>query len=408
MSRGFLGSALLFASNGAIFASLLPWYPTLVAEWGLTGPQFGFMVAAMPLGSLASSALPARIVARRGALFASVGGTVIMAAVMTAIGQISGGAALAALLFLFGICDATADVGQNVAGTRVQERSGKSIISRLHAFWSLGAASGGAIATWSAVADNDFGLHLAVASATCLAMAALGAWLVGDGAAAPRNELDDAPAGGANVDDGANPAKARGPAMRSALLAVLPLAAVAIAGTAVEDLGQNWGGLAANQLAGVAAASAGVTYTVFLASQTVGRFLGDAFIDRFGRARVAGTGGGLVAVGGALVLLGAATSTPAVLIGGFASAGFGCATLVPSAFAAAARVPGVSDGAGVTLVGWLMRVGFLVTSPAIGVAAAGVGLQWALSLLLVLGLVAAACSPALRVGSGREKAAPAG
>ena len=57
----------------------------------------------------------------------------------------------------------------------------------------------------------------------------------------------------------------------------------------------------------------------------------------------------------------------------------------------------VSDGAGVTLVGWMMRMGFLVTSPAIGVAATGIGLQWALGLLLVLGVVAAACSPALKV-----------
>ncbi|MFC3849642.1 MFS transporter [Corynebacterium hansenii] len=394
MRKGFLGTSLMFASNGAIFASLLPWYPTLVKEWGLTDLQFGFIVAAMPLGSLVSSALPARVVSRRGPLFAAVGGTLVMAILMILIGRISGGIALAALLFGFGICDATADVGQNVAGTRVQGRSGRSIISRLHAFWSLGAASGGAIATWSAVAGNDFGLHLAVASAVCLAMVSLGAWLVGDGAAPlPEEKLDDA-----HGDHGTAP---KWTALRSAFLAVLPLAAVATAGTAVEDLGQNWGGLAAHELTGLATASAGIAYAIFLSSQTLGRFLGDAFIDRFGRARVAGAGSGLIAVGGVLVLLGGAMSAPTVLIGGFALAGFGCATLVPSAFAAAARVPGVSDGAGVTLVGWLMRMGFLVTSPAIGVAATGLGLQVALGLLVVLGLVAAACSPALKVGSRR-------
>src|SRR5690606_40922134 len=68
-------------------------------------------------------------------------------------------------------------------------------------------------------------------------------------------------------------------------------------------------------------------------------------------ARVAGAGGGLIAVGGVLVLVGGAVSFPVLLLGGFALAGFGCATLVPSAFAAAAALPGVSDGAGVTLVG---------------------------------------------------------
>ena len=77
---------------------------------------------------------------------------------------------------------------------------------------------------------------------------------------------------------------------------------------------------------------------------------------------------------------------------------------MPSAFAAAASLPGVSDGAGVTLVGWLMRMGFLVTSPAIGVAATGVGLQVALGLLIVLGLLALACSPALKAPAGRASA----
>lgn len=404
MGRGFFGTSLMFASNGALFASLLPWYPTLVKEWGLTDFQFGFIVAAMPLGSLVSSALPARIVSRRGPLFAAVGGTLVMAVLMVLIGQISGGLALAALLFGFGICDATADVGQNVAGTRVQDRSGKSIISRLHAFWSLGAASGGAIATWSAMSGNDFGLHLAVASAVCLAMVSIGAWLVGEGAAPlPAEKLDDAHLNGSTPDDveaGGVAPTPKWAALRSAFVAVLPLAAVATAGTAVEDLGQNWGGLAANQLAGLAAASAGIAYAVFLSSQTLGRFAGDALIDRFGRAQVAGAGSGLIAVGGILVVLGGAIAAPVVLIGGFALAGFGCATLVPSAFAAAASLPGVSDGAGVTLVGWLMRMGFLVTSPAIGVAATGVGLQVALGLLVVLGAVAAACSPALKVRAG--------
>ena len=119
---------------------------------------------------------------------------------------------------------------------------------------------------------------------------------------------------------------------------------------------------------------------------------------------MAGAGSGLIAVGGILVVLGGALAAPVVLIGGFALAGFGCATLAPSAFAAVARAPGVSDGAGVTLVGWLMRMGFLVTSPAIGVAATGVGLQVALGLLIVLGLLALACSPALKAPAGRASA----
>lgn len=385
--RHAAGAALMFAANGAMFASLLPWYPTLVREWGLTEPQFGLIVAAMPLGSLVSSALPAAVVSRWGPVPAVVGGTAVMAALMASVGvAVGGGAALALVLFLFGIADATADVGQNVVGTRVQERSGRTIISSLHAFWSLGAALAGAIATWAATAGAPLRAHIAVAAAVSLAMAVAGARLTG-----PTPLADDPATGSADSPEGTR-------FTRAAVLAVLPVALVAIAGTAVEDAGQNWAALATHELAGVAVASAGVTYAAFLSAQTVGRFLGDRFVDAFGRVRVAVAGGALIAAGGALVV---AAGSAVPMVAGFALAGFGCATLVPSAFAAAAALPGLSDGAGVTVVGWLMRLGFLATSPAIGAVAGGAGLRAALGLLAALGLIAMACAPSM--GERRPK-----
>ena len=221
--------------------------------------------------------------------------------------------------------------------------------------------------------------YLAVAAAVSLAMAVAGTRLTGRAAGVPA----------ARADDPAPAARAMWPVF----VAVLPLAIVAIAGTAVEDTGQNWAGLASVELAGVAVASAGVAYAVFLTAQTIGRFAGDRVIDAFGRARVAAAGGALIAVGGVLVVT--APAAPA-LIAGFALAGFGCATLVPSAFAAAAALPGLFDGVGVTLIGWLMRMGFLATSPAIGAVATGAGLSVALGILVILGVVVMACAPALR------------
>ena len=70
--------------------------------------------------------------------------------------------------------------------------------------------------------------------------------------------------------------------------------------------------------------------------------------------------------------------------------------LLLAAFAAAAALPGLSDGVGVTLIGWLMRMGFLATSPAIGAVATGAGLSVALGILVILGVVVMACAPALR------------
>ena len=69
---------------------------------------------------------------------------------------------------------------------------------------------------------------------------------------------------------------------------------------------------------------------------------------------------------------------------------------MPSAFAAAARLPGVSEGAGVTAVSWLMRIGFLATSPVLGALSDATDLRRALLLLVVAGGVVIVLAPALR------------
>ena len=81
----------------------------------------------------------------------------------------------------------------------------------------------------------------------------------------------------------------------------------------------------------------------------------------------------------------------------FALAGFGCATLIPAAYAEANRVPGFRDGTGITVVGWVMRIGFLFTSPAIGLIADAGSLRLAFVIPLVSGCVVVAIAVGLQV-----------
>jgi MFS family permease len=53
-------------------------------------------------------------------------------------------------------------------------------------------------------------------------------------------------------------------------------------------------------------------------------------------------------------------------IAGFAAVGFGIATLVPAAMHAADELPGLRPGAGLTIVSWLLRLGFLLSPPFVG------------------------------------------
>ena len=379
------GSRLLFASNGALYASLLPWYPTLSDELSLSPSRFGLIVACYAVGSICSSTLPPRLIARWGPVPVSVVGTVVLAVAIAAVAWSPSGAFLALALFVVGVVDAVVDVGQNVAGVRAQDAAGRSVLSSMHAMWSLGGVAAGALATASAAAGVDMRLHLAVTAVLGIAVAVVGGRWIGEQAPAPAEDTSpDGP-----------PVPGR---WRTVAALALPLVAVALCGTVVEDVANNWAAVSGVQLAGLDLGVAGVAFTVAIGSQCIGRFTGDPLINRYGSVRVARVGGVLIAAGGVLI---ATAVGPLPLFLGFALAGYGAATLVPSALGAAARLPGIGQGGGVTVVSWLMRIGFLATSPVVGALADGIGLRWGLGILVASGVIVVAVCGYLEQHSGR-------
>lgn len=369
--RGALGVGLMFASNGAVFAALLPWYPLLAERLALGPAQFGFIVASFAVGGIVSSAAPAPLIARFGPVRVAFGMTILLAMAVAAAPWSGTGWLLAGSLFLVGLFDAIVDVAQNVSGIRVEDSAGRPILSSMHALWSLGGVAGGIASTAAAAAGADIRVYLAGAAAVAVLLVGAGALLLRDLPGSPAHAHTSAETGAASR-------------WKVVALAALPLVVVAVAGTMVEDVANNWAALSAVRIAGMAPTLAGIAFIVVIGSQCIGRFTGDALIHRYGRAQIARLGGAFIAVGGLLVV----TTHDVVwqLLLGLALTGFGSATIVPSALAAAGKIPGVSEGAGVTLVSWLMRLGFLFTSPLIGSIAAATELRVGLALLIPIGI----------------------
>jgi hypothetical protein len=106
-------------------------------------------------------------------------------------------------------------------------------------------------------------------------------------------------------------------------------------------------------------------------------------IVRFGAHRVMAAGGVCIAIG---LLAAAMLPFPLAAAAGFALVGLGAANVVPVIFGAAARVPGLSAGAGVATAGTIGYTGFLLGPPLIGGIASVTGLPVALGLLSLTGL----------------------
>ncbi|GDY58467.1 MFS transporter [Streptomyces violaceusniger] len=362
---------MLFFTNGALFANLLPRYPQIKGDLGIGNATYGLAVAAFPAGAIAAGLAAGVVIRRLGSARAAVAGTLLTGAGILAAGLADSVVAFAGALFLAGAMDAVTDVAQNAHGLRVQRRYGRSIINSLHAVWSIGAVVGGSMAAWAIALGLSLGQHLTVSAVLfgIAACAALRFCLPG-----PDTDATAEPDAEGHRPRPTIPAK--GTRRIAYVLAALVL--IATAGTLVEDAGSSWATLYLSGSLHASAALAASGYIALVAAQFIGRLIGDRLVDRFGQRTVARVGGLVAAVGMGLAL--AVPTVPGTILG-FAAAGFGVATLVPAAMHEADELPGLKPGSGLAIVSWLMRLGFLLSPPVVGLVADRTSLR--LGLLVV-------------------------
>lgn len=373
--RARLAVAALFFTNGALFANLIPRYPQIKADLGLSNAVYGLSVAAFPTGAIIAGMAAGVLIRRFGSARVAVGGTFLTAAGVLAAGLAPSVAVFAAVLFLAGSMDAITDVAQNAHGLRVQRRYGRSIINGFHAIWSIGAVTGGGMAAAAIALGLSRGVHLGVSGVLFAAVAVI----------ALRFCLP-----GGDTEPAADSAPSATTTARRAIpgghtwLIIAALTLIAIGGALVEDAGSSWAAVYLSGSLDAAAAVAASGFVALVGAQFIGRLIGDRLVDRFGQRAVARTGGVIVAAGMGLAL---AWPTVPGTIAGFALAGFGVATLVPAAMHEADELPGLQPGTGLTVVSWLMRLGFLVSPPIVGAVADATSLRAGLLVVPVAGVL---------------------
>ncbi|MGW8574305.1 MFS transporter [Streptomyces niveus] len=381
--------AVLFFTNGALFANLLPRFPQIKADLGIGNAAYGLAVAAFPTGAIVAGLAAGALIRRYGSGRVAVAGTVL-----TGIGVLAAGLSGSVVLFgtallLAGAMDAITDVAQNAHGLRVQRRYGRSIINSFHAIWSIGAVTGGSMAAGAIALDLSLGQHLLISAVVfgIAACVALRFCLTG-----PDTEPDaEAANRGAARETGAESrelAPSRDEKLRKTRLrtgyVLAALVLIAASGALVEDAGSSWAALYLSDSLHASGTLAASGYIALVGAQFVGRMIGDRLVDRFGQRAVARSGGVIAAVGMGLALA-VPTATGTIL--GFATAGFGVATLVPAAMHEADELPGLRPGSGLTIVSWLMRLGFLLSPPIVGLVADSTSLRVGLLVVPLAGLM---------------------
>jgi MFS family permease len=379
--RARIAVSALFLTNGALFANILPRYPEIKSALGLDNVGYGLAIAAFPAGAIAAGLLAAVLIRRFGSGRMAVFGTVFTALGLLAAALAPSGLLFAVALLIGGASDAITDVAQNAHGLRVQRRYGRSIINGFHAIWSIGAVLGGGMAAAAIALQLPLGVHLGISTAVFAIVA-----LVALRFCLPGRDDDDAEA---DAEATAEPAELKSALRRAVsprlVMILIALTLIAMAGAVAEDAGNSWATLYLGESLGAAAAIAPLGFIALVGAQFIGRMLGDGMTDRFGQRAVARVGGLIAAVGMTLALI--FPSVPGT-IAGFAAVGFGIATLIPAAMHAADELPGLRPGVGLTIVSWLLRLGFLLSPPFVGFIAETESLRAGLIVAPAAALVA--------------------
>ncbi len=358
---------VMFAVNGMLLGGYGGSLPSLRERLDLDATQIAIMLFCGGVAGIVSMQIGGRLadsIGARRVVFAGLP-ILIAAALVLAFAPTYPVAILAAAMF--GLGNGAMDVAMNALGVQVEAARRKPIMSRFHAFFSVGNFIGAGTVLLMAVALGISGSGIVAPLMITLAVIAAIVYVV---------LLRISPEA-AVVNHSADGVKTKIPTM-AWVLGAMALAFGLSEGTAVD-----WSSLHVTDVAGVDPTVGALGLIAVSGFMVVIRLLGDGLVARFGRRNVVRFGGICAALGYATVTL---VGTLPLLVAGWALVGFGVGMIAPQVYAVAGHLGGGRVLAVVVTFGY---AAFLAGPAVVGFLVSHLGIQHAMAIpsLLCVGIV---------------------
>jgi fucose permease len=376
---------VLFLVPGLSLSSWVTRTPDIRDLLGASTAEMGLVLFGLSAGSMIGILGSGLLVSRFGTRPVTTAGILGVALSTPVVGlgaALSSSVLVAAGLALFGLGMGSAEVAMNVEGADVERELGRPVLPTMHGFFSLGTVVGaltGMILTAVAFSPT---WHLVIVGLIGIPVS-----LIATRRIPPGLGVGSARRGGGR----------RGGVWRDPRLLVIGVIVLALA--LAEGSANDWLPLLMVDGHGFDAAWGSGVYVVFAAAMTLGRFTGERFIRRYGRARVLAASAVVGAAGVALVVAvdSQVVAGVAVLLWGLGSAlGF------PVAMSLAGD-SGKDSAARVSLVATVGYLAFLVGPPGLGFLGDHYGLRNAMIAVLIGLAIAAVLSARLHKISVPDK-----
>jgi len=377
LRRARWATALVFAVHGAVmgtFAARLPW---VAGHVGVSVGGLGVALLMPGVGAMLAMPASGRLVHRNDLRSLTRVLILVWCAALLLPALPTSLVLLCLVLMLYGAAAGLADVAMNAHAVVVEQRYGRSVMSGMHGWWSVGGLVGSAAAAVALrFTSVDARWHFLITAAVLAAIGGTAShWLL------PHRPEPDL---------------AAPPAFALPSRAVLLIGLIGLCAVFAESAGLEWSAVYVHTVLGHSASTAALTVATFSVSMAVARFAGDSAVRRIGPVRTVRLAGLCATVGALGVVV---TRDIVVVVSGFALIGVGIAVVVPLVFATAGRI-GPHPGRSIAGVAGIADGSGLIAPGIIGGIAALSSLTMSFALVVLLAAAIVAGAGALRLHSG--------
>jgi MFS family permease len=404
VSAAMRATYAVFAGSGFALSTWASRIPQVRTHLHLDPAQLGLLLFTIAAGGVIALPLSGPLVGRIGSRRAIAIMALLLSAglAVASVGYLAGVALLAAGLFMLGFATGIWDVAMNVHAAGVERRLGRSVMSRFHAGFSLGTVAGALVGTLMVAWRVPVTVHLAVVAVIVAALVpAVTRWFLPDYDGPGSAPLPDSTAG-PDAAPAAPAAPRRGGLAPWREPRTLLVGVVVLAFAFAEGTGNDWISVSVIDHRHDVAAIGTLTFAVFLAAMTTGRWFGPALLDRWGRVAVLRVTAALAVAGLVVFVFGPGT---VAAIAGALLWGLGASLGFPVGMSAGADEPAFAAGR-VSVIATIGYCAFLGGPPLIGFLGSHVTVTRALLVVAVLlaaaAVIAGVTRPPARAAAGQS------
>jgi len=369
MNKNRASISLLFFLCGINFASWATRIPDFKEKLQLNDSELGTILMGLPIGSLVSLPLAGWLITKYESKWICLVAVIMYIFILPILGYSPNSFSLFLGLFLFGMAGDILNIAMNTQVVTLEKSMNKVIMSSFHALFSLGlmlgAFMGGIILNYQI---SSFHHLLIMGGANLLSIPLFWTNLLPDQFKKTHG----------NPEEKSKSFFDLGPHL-------FTLSFIAFCGMLCEGAMADWITLYFKESNFITTFSTTIGFTSFALSMVIGRSMGDFVTKLFSIKNILTLNGILISLGLSITLV---TTNEYVMILGCLITGIGISTIIPIIYSEAGRSKNISPSVAIASVSTIAYVGFLVGPVFIGYLSNYWGLNKALYLLVILGLLA--------------------